>query len=111
MPAKILAAVVTLLINIAIGVTIFFFMLLAMNGYSESDATYGLGAYIVLAVIVSLVMSMCTALLVHVLMKREFRGWVAALISVPLFSVLGGGLKIVCSIVGVAIAEYVRVNY
>jgi hypothetical protein len=43
MPAKTLTALVTLLINIVIGVGIFFFMLLAMNGYSESDATYGLG--------------------------------------------------------------------
>jgi hypothetical protein len=33
------------------------------------------------------------------------------LISVPIFSVAGAGLKIVCSIIGVAIAEYVRVNY
>ena len=111
MPAKILTALVTLLINVAIGVVIFFFLLLAMNGYSESDATYGFGAYVVLALIVSLLMSTCGALLVHILMKRNFRGWTAALIAIPLFSLIGGGLKIVCSIAGVAIAEYVRVNY
>ena len=111
MPAKILTALATLLIYVSIGVVIFFFMLLAMNGYSESDATYGLGAYIVLALIVSLIMSLCAALLAHIFMKRNFRGWTSALIAVPLFSVIGGGLKIVCSIVGVAIAEYVRVHY
>nr|MBA3352879.1 hypothetical protein [Blastocatellia bacterium] len=57
MAIKITAFLLTLLINIAVGVAVFLFMLLAMNGYSESDATYGLGAYIVLAVIVTLLMS------------------------------------------------------
>ena len=111
MQAKILAALITLLINIAIGVVIFFFMLLAMNGFSESDATYGLGAYIVLALLVSLSMSVLSVVVVHGLMKRQFRGAVAALIAIPIFSIVGAGLKIVCSIIGVSIAEYVRVNY
>ena len=111
MPAKILAALVTLLINVVIGVVIFVFLLLAMNGYSESDATYGLGVYVVLGLIVSLTMSLLATLLVHILMKRNLRGWTAALIAIPLFSVIGLGLKIVCSIAAVAVAEYVRVNY
>ena len=111
MPAKLLTALITFLINVAAGVVIFFFLLLAMNGYSESDAIYGLGAYIVLGLIVSLIMSTFAALLVHVLMKRNFRGWTAGLIAVLIFSVIGLGLKLVCSVVGVAVSEYVRVNY
>lgn len=111
MTSKVAAFFITLLCNVAAGVIIFFLMLLAMNGYSESDATYGFGAYIVLAVIVSLIMSTCAALLAHILTKRKFRGWTAALIAVPIFSVVGVGLKIVCSIIGVSVAEYVRVNY
>ena len=111
MPAKILTAVARLLINVAIGVVIFFFLLLAMNGYSESDATYGFAVFIVLAFIVSLIMSLCAGFLVHILMKRNFRGWTSALIAVPAFSIVGGVLKIVCSIIGVSVAEYVRVNY
>ncbi len=102
---------ITLLINVLVGVAIFFFMLLAMNGYGESDATYGLGAYIVLAVVVSFIMSTCAALLVHILINRKFRGWAAAMIAVPIFSVAGAGLKIVCSIIGVSVAEFVRVNW
>jgi hypothetical protein len=111
MSAKIAAFVITLVVNIAVGVVIFFFILLAMNGYSESDATYGLGAYIALAVAVSLLMSTGAAAGVHVLMKREFRAATSALIAVPVFSILGAALKIVCSIIGVSVAEYVRVNY
>ena len=111
MATKVTAFLITLLINFAAGVVIFFFMLLAMNGYGESDATYGLGVYIVLGLIVSLTMSTCAVLLVHVLMKRQFRGWTAGLIAVPVFSTVGVALKIVCSGIGVAIAEYMRVNY
>jgi hypothetical protein len=111
MGSKIAALLITLIINIAIGVAVFFFMLLAMNGYSESDASYGLVTYLVLAVIVTLLMSAGAAFLVHVLLKRKFTALVSVLISVPIFSVAGAGLKIVCSIIGVAIAEYVRVNY
>ena len=111
MKAKIASFLITLLINVAVGVVLFFFMMLAMNGFSESDALYGFGFYILLAVIVSLSMGAGAAWLVHVLTKRQFGAVVSSLIAIPVFSVVGAGLKIVCSIIGVLIAEYVRVNY
>lgn len=111
MTAKIVAFILTLLTNVAIGVAVFAFMLLAMNGFSESDASYGLGAFIVLAILISLSMSAAATLTVHVLMRREFKGYVAGMIAVPLFSIVGGGLKIACGVIGVLIADYVRVNY
>jgi len=111
MPVKLITAFVTMLINVTVGVVILFFMLIAMNGYSESDANYGFGTYILLAVIVSLAMSALAVVSVHILVKRDFRAWTAALIAVPVFSVIGAGLKIVCSIIGVSVAEYLRVNY
>lgn len=111
MSAKLAAFFITVVANVMIGVVVFFFMLLAMNGFSESDANYGLGTFIVLAILVSVGMGTAALLTVHFLMNREFRGWVAALIAIPGFSIVGGGLKIVCSIVGVLIADFVRVNY
>lgn len=111
MPAKIAAFVITLIVNFAIGVVVFFFLLIALNGYSESDAMYGFGAYILLALFVSLLMAACAARVVHILMNRKFSGISASFIAVPVFCVIGAGLKVVCVIVGVAAAEYVRVNY
>ena len=111
MGSKIAAFLITLIINIVIGVAVFIFMMLAMNGYNESDASYGFVTYIVLAVLVSLLMGTGAAAAVHLLMSRKFRGSIAVLIAVPLFSVLGAGLKFVCSIIGVAMAEFVRTNY
>ena len=111
MAAKLTAFFVTLLINFGIGIAVFFFMLIAMNGFSESDANYGIGVYIVLALLVSLSMSGLAAFLVYILTKRKFRGAIAALIAVPVFSIIGAGLKIFCSIIGVLVADYVRVHW
>ena len=111
MTVKLAAFLITLLVNIAIGVVVSFFLLIAMNGYSESDATYGFVAYLVLALFVSLLMAVCAVRVVQILMKRSWAGSSAAFIAVPIFCVLGAGLKLVCAIVGVATAEYVRVNY
>ena len=111
MAAKITAFILTLLINIAIGVAVFFFMLIIMNGFSGSDAEPGLIAYVALGLLVSLLMGTGAFLLTSFLMKRELKGAIAALIAVPIFSVVGGGLKIVCAFIGIMIADYVRVNY
>jgi hypothetical protein len=110
-PAKLAAFFITLLINIAIGAVVLFFLLITMNGYGEPEATYGLGAYIVLALLVSLLMSAGAAFLVHVLLKRKFAGLVSVLIAVPIFSVVGAGMKVISGIIGVLIAEFVRTNY
>ena len=111
MAAKILAFLMTMLANIAAGVAVFFGMLLAMNGYSESDTDYGIIAYIVFAIVVTLLMSAGSVLLVKVLTKRKFSSLASVLIAVLLFSVFGVVLKMVCSIIGIGIAEFVRVNY
>jgi hypothetical protein len=110
MTAKLAALLVTLLINIAVGVAIFFFMLLAMNGYSESDAMWGLGVYIVLGLTVSVTASAGAFFTVQLLIKRKFNQALSALIAVPIFSVIGAGLKIVCSFIGVLTSEYVRTH-
>ena len=111
MAPKIITFFITLAINICIGAAVFFFMIIAMNGFSESDATYGIVTYIVLALIVSLVMSLAAALTVAILMKRKFGGVSSSFIAIPIFSVIGAALKMVCSIIGVLVADYVRVNY
>ena len=108
---KLVSFFLTLAINIAIGVVVFFFLLIAMNGYSESDATYGLVVYGVLALVVSLLMAGGALATAQALMKRSYSGVSAAFIAVPIFSVIGAGLKIACALIGVLVADYVRVHY
>ena len=110
MGPPITAFVLTLLVNILAGIVIFIVLLLAMNGYSEFDAAYGLGAYVVLALLVTLTTSLLAALLAWRLRKREFGTSSAVLIAVVVFSLIGIFLEVICSIVGVGVAELVRVN-
>jgi hypothetical protein len=111
MTAKIAAFIITLIINVAAGIVVLFAMLLAMNGYSESDATYGIVAFIVLAIFVSLLMATLAVFVVQVLIKRQFRAVVSAIIAVCAFSVIGVVLKSVCGMIGIGVTEFVRVNY
>jgi len=111
MAPTIIAFLITLILNIAIGIAVFFFMLLAMNGFSESDANYGFVTYIVLAILASLLMATLAATAVHLLMKRGFRSPSASLIGIGSFTVIGVVLKVICSIIGVLVADFVRTNY
>ncbi len=111
MAAKVTALVLTILINLVLGVAVFFFLLLAMNGYSGSDAEPGLITYVALGVTVSIMMGIGAFVLTGYLIKRGTKMAVAPLIAVPAFSVLGGVFKIVAAFAAIMIAEYVRVNY
>jgi hypothetical protein len=111
MAPKIIAFLITLVLNIAIGIAVFFFLLLAMNGFSESDANYGFITYIVLAILVSLSMASLAAAAVHLLTKRGYKTLSSSLIGITTFTILGIGLKVVCSIIGVLVADFVRTNY
>lgn len=111
MAPKIVSAIITFLINIAVGVVVLATMIIAMNGYSESDAMWGLGAFIVLALGVSLLMSLGAYIASGMLIKRQFGAVSSSLISIVVFSFLGGSLKFVCSLIGVGVAELVRVNF
>jgi hypothetical protein len=111
MSPKITASVVTIMINIAAALAILFIMLIAMNGFSESDATWGLGVFVLLALLVTLVTSIGAFFLTGILVSRNFGPVSSTLIAVSVFSIIGIGLEIVCALVGVGVAEFVRVNY
>lgn len=111
MAAKIITFLITFLANITVGAAVFFVMLMAMNGYSESDSTYGIVTYIALAFIVSLLMGLAAFLLVGMLTKRQYNIWVSAFIAIVVFGVTGSILKGVCALIGIGVAEFVRVNF
>ena len=111
MGSKIAAAAITLIVLIAVALVMFFFMIVAMNGFSESDASYGLIAYIVLAVVISLLMCAGSVLGVHWFAKRQFNVVGGVLLSCTAFCVMGAVLIFVSSFIGIGVAEYVRVNF
>jgi hypothetical protein len=111
MAPKIIACLLTLAANVVVGILVFLVMLITMNGYSENDAMFGIVTYVVLAVLVTILMSVSAILLVRNLQKREFSGVAAALIAVLVFSASGAVLKVVCGVIGVGVTEFLRVNY
>lgn len=111
MAAKIVAAIITCALNLAIGVAVLAVLAISLNGYGARAGQAALITYIVLGLAVTIVMSLSAFLLTGYLIKREFSSVVAALIAVPAFSVVGTVLKIVCVFIGILIAEFVRVNF
>ncbi len=111
MAAKITAFLITLIANIAAGVVIFLLMLVVMNGFSESDATWGLGAFVVLAFIVAVLMALGAFFLAGFFIRKQYSSIAAAILPILIFSIVGAGLEIVAGGVGVGIAEFVRVNF
>jgi len=109
--AKLASLFITLILNIAIGVVVLATMLIAMNGYSESDAIWGLGVFVLLAIFVSILMSIASFILNGRLAAKQYNSFVAVIVPVLVFSVVGCGLLIISSLIGVGVAEFVRVNY
>lgn len=111
MLAKLTALFITLILCIAISVVVLATMLIAMNGYSESDAMWGFGAFVLLAIFVSILMAIAAYLLNGRFVAKEYSPIVAVIVPVVVFSVVGCGLLIISSLIGVGVAEFVRVNY
>jgi hypothetical protein len=111
MVPKIAAFVITFLTCVVIGVAVFLVMLMGMNGYHESDATYGLATYGLLGFGISILMALLAALATGKLIKRDFNSLLAVFISIVVFSIIGGVLKGVCCIIGIGVSEFVRVNF
>lgn len=111
MTAKIAALVITLLLNIAVGVVVLSILVISLNGFTPESGQAALITYIILALAVSIVMSLGAFLLTGYLIKKEFSSVVAALTAVAVFFIVGAVLKVVCVFIGIGIAELVRVNF
>ena len=111
MAAKIAALLITLLLGIALGVVVLAFMIVAMNGYSERDAAWGIGVFAGLALIIASVTSVLAFFFAGTLIKKEFSPLLAASIPIPVFTTAALILEIFACLIGIGVAEFVRVNY
>lgn len=108
MTSKIIAALLIAAINAIMGVAVFLFLLVAMNGYSERIASYGLGAFVILGLAVTVSVAIGGFLITGYLLKRGRSPVLAGFLSTVAGSVLGAFLKVVSALVGIGVAEVIR---
>ena len=101
MAAKLAALLLTLLLSIAVGVVVLAFMIIAMNGYSEGDAAWGLGVFVALGLIVSVLAGIAAYFFAGALVKKEFSLLFAASVAVPVCTIVAIVLEIVAALIGV----------
>lgn len=111
MAAKIISALITLILLLALAVVVFAFMIIIMNGFSESDAKWGIYGYLGLSVLITALMSAGAAVLAGRLMRKEMATALVIFISSAVFTVIGAMLMCVSGFVGVMIADIVRRNF
>jgi hypothetical protein len=105
------ATILTSVACLAAAVVILLAMLLAMNGYHESDATWGLGLFALLALMISAAMGAAASYAASFLIRKGWHPALAALFASIACFVAGVGLEILSSIAGVGVAEIVRLNF
>ena len=110
MPAKIITFLSILIINVAIGAGFVFLLALALNGFSERDASYGFGIFIVGGLLISLLTATCGIFLLKFLLKKEWNAPLAVLLSVIGFAALGFVLKVVIFFIAILVANFVRTS-
>ena len=108
---KVIALFLTLAANLAAGAIIFIFMLIAMNGFSESDAGWGLGLFIVLTLGIAVFTGFLTVLGVDYLIRKSFSKVMAIILPVILCTIAGVIAEMISSLIGIAVADFVRRNY
>lgn len=108
---KLISAIVTFLVNIAASFLVLFMMLVAMNGFSESDGEKGLAVYVVLAFAITLLASLGAFLLAGRLLGKKYSSIASTLIAITVFAIAGVVLNIISGLIGIGVAQYVRLNY
>ena len=97
--------------NIIAAIAIFLIMLIAMNGYSERDAFWGLGVFLISAALITFVSSAAAVFLVRYLYTRRYSAFAAGALSSAAFSITGIIVQIIFGLIGVGVVEFVRVGH
>jgi hypothetical protein len=110
MAAKIITFLLIFGVNIAVGAGFVFFLMLSLNGFSERDANYAFGIFIVGGLLVSVLTATAGVFLVRFLTGKDWNAVLAVLLSVVSFVVLGFILKVAIFFIGILAADHIRTS-
>ena len=106
---KVVIFLVTALGNMGIGIILFFFLLLSLNGYSEKQAEAGLILFIIWVLFFSAAVAVCAVLSASFLTIKKSLNWIAAsLVSILIFVVIGAILNFVGTVAAIVLTEALR---
>ena len=106
---KILAFFLTAVVSVCAGAVLFFFLLLGLNGFTESQAGPGLILYIVWVLLFSLVAAALSFFLTRWLAdKKSWNAALAALLSTFLFSFAGAASSFAGIFAAIILIEALR---
>lgn len=106
---QILNFIITTLAGIGIGIILGFFLLLALNGYTGSQADPGLILYVVWVLFFSLVTAGLSVLSAKYLIgKKSFSPIAAVAIAAPVFIIVGGVATVIGMFASVILIENLR---
>ena len=109
MPVKITTFLIVSLGNIAVGAVLFFFLLLALNGFSGKQAEPGLilfVAWILLSAFAAGILSVFTAN--RFASKKALNKWLAALVSILVFLVVGAAFDFAGLIAAIILVDALK---
>lgn len=110
MAAKFITFLIIGAVNLAVATALLFFLMLALNGFSERDTNYAFLFFIVGAFVITILSGILGIVWLNFLVKRNFKLFSASIISVLIFSILGAAINLALAFGGVIIAELVRTS-
>lgn len=106
---QILNFFITAIINIGIACVVGFFLLIILNGFSDSQANPGLILYVAWTLLTALIAAALSVLAAKYLIgKKSFRPFSAIAISAPIFIIVGGIVSVVGMFAAVILIEALR---
>jgi hypothetical protein len=110
MTAKIITFLIIGGVNLAVSVFLLFFLMLGLNGFSESDANYAFLFFIIGAFVVAVLSGILGIVLLDILIGKNFRSISGSIIAILIFSILGIIINIALWFGGLIVAEIVRTS-
>ncbi len=108
MAAKIITFLLILGINVAVGVAFVFMLMLGLNGFSERDAGYAFGFFIVGGLLVSFLTATAGVFLVKFLTGKQWNQVLAVALSVIGFASFVFVLKVVFFFISFFFSDFFR---
>ena len=106
---KIATFLTTLLANLIIGIVLFFVLIIALNGFSESQATSGIILFVVWEIIFSIVAAGLSVVAANFLIKRKtFSSLVSGLIACLFLILIGAVSSFIGLIASVGLVSALR---